>query len=362
MEFKVEAKELRSLVSELYSIAKPDSKADVKTGVALELENGLLTLRICDLQGTFYSVRKLNVAEINPGSSVADLIHLNTILSVQKGGITLELPQNDNGVLKQKRTNLTIYTIPHQVHSIDPPVDEKWHYLSEADKVARAIAQANRNRDSEDDPRYAIGGIAIQSSDGYMEVIGSNGNSISVVTTDMPLELKNQDIIVARPELATTVNTYDKNRNLNICFTDEGIWLKQNERLDLVGIVQEVYPNYRDIVDPDPISLGFLERETLLNLKSVLQKNIIESDMYGNIWLHADGEGIKIGENKEHMQDISCTSLKFDPIKIHTDSFVSLLNMFTGDIDFEINNDSNHLYMRRDEQFAVLVIEDMKND
>jgi len=163
MKFEVDAKELGTLVGELASIARPDPKADVKTGIALELEGTVLKLRICDLQGFYYSERTINVTPYKEGDVVLDLLHFNNIMSVQRGTAEIDVEPNDNGTLIQDRTNLTVLGLPYSVPKLDPPTDG-WHYNDEIDSLSTAISKANRNRDPNDDPRFAIGSIAFKIS------------------------------------------------------------------------------------------------------------------------------------------------------------------------------------------------------
>lgn len=358
MQFKADARELRALVGELNSIVRPDSKADVKPGVSFELKGTVLQMRVCDLQGTYYSERTINVDPIKEGSVVLDLAHLNNILSAQIGTLEIEASGQDNGALKQGRTNLVLFTLPYDVHKIDAPKDG-WHYNDEAAPIVIAVAKANRNRDPDDDPRYAIGGIAFQKHDGKLEVVGTNGISISAVLTEMPFEI-DQDLIVVRPELATILGTYEKGRNLSLAITDEGLWLKQNERLDLTSIVTEPYPNYHEIVDADAINCGLLDREACIRLRNVVQKGVVGTNQHGHVWIKADGTGIIVGNERDHIQDIECSVLNLPPISVMADNLASILNMFSEDIDVSMNKDKTHLYLEQGNQFALLLIEDSK--
>jgi DNA polymerase III sliding clamp (beta) subunit (PCNA family) len=361
MKFKADARELRGLISELSSIAKPNPKDDVPTGVALKLEGPLLTMRICDLQGTFYSIRELQVDMEEEGEVVVDLAHFNKILSVQQRSIELDFTESKNGTLKQGKTRLTITVLPHSIHELDQPIVDDWYYLDEALPFTKAVVKANRNRDPEDDPRYAIGGIALLSNNGVLEVVGSNENSISVARTNLNFT-HTKDLVVARAELATVLNTYEKDRNLNIALTEEGIWLRQNERLDLIGTVDELYPDYREIVSANGTPCGYLDVNTIKNIKTILQKDIIETNDFGHIWIKAGENNIQIGIDKHHTQSVEYSELKLPPICITGDSLTSILNMFDSDVTVEINKEDNHLYFNGKDQFALLLIEDMKDE
>ena len=177
----------------------------------------------------------------------------------------------------------------------------------------------------------------------------------------MPFNIED-DLVVVRPEIATILSTYEKGRNLSLALTDEGLWVKQNERLDLVTTTPEPYPNYHEIIDPDPISCGLLDREACVRLKNVVQKNIIGTNQHGHVWIKADGTGIMVGNDRNHRQDIECSVLKLSPISMMADNLTSILNMFNEDIDVTMDNEKSHLYLEQGKHFALIIIEDTKED
>ena len=159
MQFKADARSLRALVSELASIVRPDPKADVQAGVSFELEGTVLLMRVCDLQGTYYSERTLNVEPIKEGAVVLDLAHLNNIINVQVGTIEIEAKGQDNGTLIQGRTELAIFTLPYDVPKIDAPTDG-WQFNDEAAPIIICSSKSQQKQRSRRRPQICHRGYS----------------------------------------------------------------------------------------------------------------------------------------------------------------------------------------------------------
>ena len=363
MKFRCDARTLRTAVSELTSIVRPDPKTDVRPAVSLGAHGNRMTLRVCDLQGAYYAERELTIEnlEVVDWEAVADLAELNNILSVQLDKIELEL-HTEVGFLRQGKTELSIPMLPYKVLKIDPPALEQWYFNDETEPIVAAVSKANRHRDPNDDPRYAIVGIAFQNTDGYLEIVGTDGVSLSAVKTDMKV-VGMQDILVVRPDIASVLSTYEKGRSISLAVTDVGVWIKQSERLDLIARINETYPKYQDLVDENPVRCGTISNEELTRIKSVVQRGVVGTTDHGCVWLKAVEGHIHVwGRSDKHVQAVPTPEVEFPSLCMMADNLVSVLNMFNQGVDVALSNDGQRLFLSHENQFAIMFIEEVRDE
>lgn len=355
MKIKVDPKQLRKLLSELLPFAKlaKDDK-DART-VKVKTDNGLLEMYAGDFKNNHYVERTLPVTVLEDGEAGLEIRQTLDVLTTIDTEVELTIGAGQSGSIRSNKTNLPLRGSVDEVMRLYPP-DTGWVTIAQTGQLIAAAARAEKGRRQDDGLYYDIDGICILPTDKGTELVCTDKNHL--IAVGGITEHCVSEMIVAQPHLAKALSYYNKKEPIELCVQRPCIWIRQHGKLNVVGMLKgDMFHDYHDILDPDPIVLGGMEQVDAQKIVTLIRKKILEPNPLGLITLSGSDNTLTMcGKYKKYQYACDMEGIELERTACNADGLATMLAMFDGIVTLKYSKKEEQLYLTDDNQLAIIRI------
>lgn len=359
MKVKINAELLRGLFSELLPFAKTLKNVETKEvsrSAHLVARDGVLQIYTGDFRYNYYGERYVRAHIIQEGEAGIEIAQAIDVLGVLDNEIEIEIQAGLSGHINTGLTTLPLRGSADPIKRIEPP-SVGWVTIDKADNLIQAAAVADRCRRQDDDLQYDINGLCLLPTPQGLELVGSDGNHLMAVATNIPNCI--ESLVVCQPNLAKALSVFDKKHIIQLLISEGCIWIRQEGRLNTIGrLAGDNYPNYLEIVDSNPNNLGILHIDDIGKLNNVIRKHILEPTPQGLIRLYGENNTLFLnGRNKKFQFASRVDGIKLPPIACNANGFAKMVSLFDASIELQWSQKMEHLYLKQGRKFAIISLE-----
>lgn len=357
MKIRVDSKDLRSTLGEVSPFAKLHKvDKDVSRTAILKAEAGRLKIHSGSMSENFYVERTMEVEVLEEGTAAVELGQTSDALSALDGMVELNLSRHESGTVKKGDSVLPIRGSMDQVLSMEVP-EEGWMRVSTADSLVKAAQVADKCRRQDNDMEFDLGGICLLPTDNGLELVGADRNHLIAIRTDA--ENCVDGMTICNPNFAKALAVYDKAGELYVKATEDCVWIKQGNRINVVGLLNNgTYVDYRQIVADNPTRIGLIDTEYTGKVVNLIRKQILKPTAHGLIRLSGAEDNLVIqGRHQNFKFTIPTEGIELPAIAVSASGLAKLLNLFDAAVELKYSQEAEQLYLQQGRKFAIIGIE-----
>lgn len=330
---------------------------DVSRSAIIRTSRNQLIAFTGSLQENHFAQRTLEVETITEGEAGIELSQTIDTLGAMNGKVELNVPRYQSGTVKRGNTILPIRGSVDEILELEIP-ETGWSMVGQADTLTKAAAVADRCRRQDDDLQYDIDGICLQASENGIDLIGADLNQMIVVKTDAAAVLEGR--IVCSPIVAKALSMMDRRDELYIKVEENCLWLKQGGKINVVPLLSgEIYPDYREVIDPRPRAVGLIDTDDTNRLVSLIRKEILKPTAQGLVRLRINNGELEVyGKHQEFKFTCNTGDGSLEPIAVSASGLTKLLALFDAPIEVKFSAQEEQLYLSQGRKFGILAVEE----
>jgi DNA polymerase-3 subunit beta len=323
MKFTIEVKTLKTVFKYVSRVIQKNNTETQKNNISISvsndnlimtLTNNLLTVKYeVKLDGQCYSC---DAGEVN-----VDFFKFKGIVD-KLNSETLDLVKSEDGTelsLTSNRSKFTLKLIEFEEYPVID-IDGEYNTFKISKKTLLTLIDKTLFAAAKNDVRFFLNGLSFNFNNGYLNVAGTDGYTLSYIKTELDCEQDNFNFIIPNKTLDDVCKMLPLgDEEITINFNNGKIEFLVSDFLSITSILIEgVYPNYLDVIPGN----GNLEtRVNKLNLKEALiSAKFLSNSKYKGVKLEILNNSIKISSKNEY-QDKSIIDVDAEYVTYKGDNF-----------------------------------------
>lgn len=264
MQLTVSRETILDGLQKVQSIVQSKTPLPVLANVLLETENDQLSLTTTDLSVSIRTTVEANV--IKPGSTTLPARKVFSIFR-ELNGQEIEIEVDDEDV-STIRCGSSVFKLMGKAEDEFPSLPEfdsgKQYSLEQVD-FCRMLQQTSFAA-SHDETRYVLNGVLLSFKEDKLTVVATDGRRLALVEheCEFPSDAE-ADMILPSKTVNELIKTLNDEGSLSIRATDKQIAFEFEGILIVSKLIENTYPNYRQVIPASTEHRVTIERELLLN-------------------------------------------------------------------------------------------------
>lgn len=303
MKFKIVRSKFLEGLKFVQNVVSEKSTLQILKNVLLECEGQNLVLTTTDLD---ISIRATVPCEIDePGVSTLPVKLLSDVISsVCEGVIEVSVDANENAVIRAGRTKFKIAGLPAADFPRLPTDEEANSYTIEQatlKEMFRKVAYAA----SQDDTRKTLKSVLMSFREKKLTLVATDGRRLAKVETplDFPVDFEN-DIVLPIKTVQEVQRLLTGDETVEIKLQKSQVCFKINAVVLYSKLIDETYPNYKQIIPPEFKENIEIDRQSFLEAierVSVIDKFQSTKLVFGDGKLTVLSAANEIGEARDEV-------------------------------------------------------------
>ncbi len=264
MKFKIARSTFIEALKGVQNIVAGKTSLPVIQNVLLEAEGNELKLTTTDLDISIRWVCECEVLEKGSTTLPVKLL-FSSISTVEEGEVCVEVDSSDKATIKAGSAKFKISGISSESFPVLPSEDVNSVYkISEVNlhEMMRKVSYAA----SQDDTRKTLKGVLMSFKDEKLTVVATDGRRLAL--TEMEIEFpKDSEIDIVLPSKAVTelLRSMNGKGEVNIKVEKSQICFSVGNLQMFSKLIEDTYPNYRQVIPADTAEKVIVDRLLLLN-------------------------------------------------------------------------------------------------
>lgn len=264
MKFKITRSAFIEALKGVQNIVAGKTSLPVIQNVLLEAEGKELKLTTTDLDISIRWVCECDVIESGVTTLPVKLL-FNTISTVGDGEVCVEVDRTDKAVIKAGSAKFKISGIAASSFPRFPEegVDSVYRIN---EKNLREMMRKVSYAASQDDTRKTLKGVLMSFRDEKLTVVATDGRRLAL--TELEIEFpKDSEIDIVLPSKAVTelLRSMNGEGDVNIRVEKSQISFSVGKMQMFSKLIEDTYPNYRQVIPADTVEKVLVDRLLLLN-------------------------------------------------------------------------------------------------
>ena len=264
MKFKIVRSKFLEGLKSVQGIVAGKGSLPILQNVLLEAKGGELTMTTTDLD---ISIRASVACEvINEGGSTIPVKFLfNAISKVVEGDVEVETDDKDRATICAGNAKFKFAGMPESEFPKLPQDENAYSYkIPQATfkDMLRKVAYAA----SQDDTRRTLKGVLMSFKEQKLTMVATDGRRLALVEheVEFPQDAE-KDIILPSKAVAELQRTLNGEGELEMMVQNSQICFKVESLMVYTKLIDEIYPNYRQVIPVDERQEILVDRQLLLD-------------------------------------------------------------------------------------------------
>ena len=231
--------------------------------VLLEAKDGRLLMTTTDLDVSIRSVVECEVEHGGATTLPAKLL-AGTISKVAEGPVVLESDGQDRAVIK---ASSAVFKLAGMSAADFPklPEDQDTFAYSFSQMTLREMLRKTAYAASQDETRKTLKGVLMSFKDGKVTMVATDGRRLALVEheTDFPAEAE-RDVVLPTKVVAELQRALSSEGDVKVTIEKSQVSFNLGNTRIYSKLLDEVYPNYRQVIPSECAERVVVERKVLL--------------------------------------------------------------------------------------------------
>lgn len=318
MKFICERESIIKEISISHEIISERNTLSILSNVLLENVDNTLTIRATDLKVSFVS--RIPVDTVTPGSTtvLCDKL-LGVLRSLPEGEVSFDI-QDDRMVItpvKQKKINFKLRCIDARDYpEFKVPGDD---FFSISQKTFIDMIDQTIFAVSDDETRYYMNGVYMESSERGMTMVSTDGRRLSYISREVQGDIPSfQPIIIPTKFLHLLRKLSSREGDISLCISDSYLFADFDSHHLSSTLIEGQFPNYRRVIpDTHELSCVMSTREIAEALKRV---SLLIDQHSKKLFMDISSDSIVFSSEESDIgnakEEISC-SYNGEPVRMY---------------------------------------------
>jgi DNA polymerase-3 subunit beta len=243
------------------------SNMSILSNVLLQAQDGILTIRATDLKVSFETTVSVSVVEPGITTVFCDKL-LGILRSVPSGDIEFEQnPQStgENFVIrpKFKKIDFRLRSIPADKFPEIQTQAGDGYFAFPQDQFIEMVSQTVFAV-SDDETRFFMNGVYVESDEGKLVMVATDGRRLSYIGVDLPNGLGDFPGVIIPPKVLNLVRKLATGEGtLQMAVSDKHVFFAFGNHLISSALIDGQFPNYRRVIPENQHYSVILEKAEL---------------------------------------------------------------------------------------------------
>lgn len=306
MKFKIVRSRFLEAIKSVQNIVPSKGSLPVLQNVLIEAESGKIRLSTTDLDITINTEAECDV--VDAGASTLPVKYLFNMLSkAEECEVEVTIDRNEKAEIKAGSANYKLTGIREADFPRLPKGEDEYGYKIEQ-KILKEMLRKVSYAASQDDTRRTLKGVLLSFKDEKLTMVATDGRRLALVEHELefPKDYE-KDIVLPSKTVTELQRNLGENEIVEIVVNKTQICFKLEKSVIYSKLIDEVYPNYKQVIPNDALEQIIIDRVSLLNAlerASVMTMDEAQSIrlVFENSKLTISSAASDIGEAKDEVE------------------------------------------------------------
>ena len=308
MKFVSNKADILKEISIAQEIISSRNTLSILSNVLLETNDNSLTIKATDLKVSFETSIPVDTAEPGTTTVYCDKF-LGILRSLPDGDIEFEQQDQRLDIRPMfKKIDFQLKSIPSEKFPELQEISEDSYFEIPQKDILEMISQTIFAV-SDDETRYFMNGVYMESVDGKLIMVATDGRRLSFISKPVDPSIKTFDGVIIPPKILTLIRRLSSGEgNISLAVTDKSAFVKFDNQKLSSNLIEGQFPNYNRVIPESQdyeIVVDKAELVEALGRVSLLveqkSRRIFMTVNENNILLHSEESEIGVAR-----EEISC--------------------------------------------------------
>ena len=264
MKFKIVRSKFLEGLKSVQGIVASKGSLPILQNVMMDAKNGALTLTTTDLDISIVASVPCDVL-VEGSSTIPVKFLFNAISKVVEGEVEVETDGNERATICAGNAKFKFAGLP-SADFPKPPVDEEAFTYKIQQATFKDMLRKVAYAASQDDTRRTLKGVLMSFKDQKLTMVATDGRRLALVEQEVEFpQDAEKDVILPSKAVSELQRTLNGEGELEMVIQKSQICFKVESLMLYTKLVDEVYPNYRQVIPVDERQEILIDRQLLLD-------------------------------------------------------------------------------------------------
>ena len=264
MKFKIIRSEFLEGLKSVQNIVAGKGSLPILQNVLLEAKGKELKMTTTDLDISITSQSKCEVQEIGLSTLPVKLL-FNAITKVAECEVEVEINANEHATIKAGNAKFKLAGMPESEFPKLPKDEEAYAYVipqATLREMLKKVAYAA----SQDDTRRTLKGVLLSFKDSKLTMVATDGRRLALVENELEFpKSAEKDIVLPSKAVAELQRSLTGEGDVSVMVQKSQICFKTESMTLYTKLMDETYPNYRQVIPAETAEHIAVDRQLLLD-------------------------------------------------------------------------------------------------
>ena len=264
MKFKIIRSEFLEGLKSVQNIVAGKGSLPILQNVLLEAKGKELKMTTTDLDISITSQSKCEVQELGLSTLPVKLL-FNAITKVAECEVEVEIDANEHATIKAGNAKFKLAGMPESEFPKLPKDEEAYAYVipqATLREMLKKVAYAA----SQDDTRRTLKGVLLSFKDSKLTMVATDGRRLALVENELEFpKSAEKDIVLPSKAVAELQRSLTGDGEVSVMVQKSQICFKTESMMLYTKLMDETYPNYRQVIPAETAEHIAVDRQLLLD-------------------------------------------------------------------------------------------------
>lgn len=264
MKFKIIRSEFLEGLKSVQNIVAGKGSLPILQNVLLEAKGKELKMTTTDLDISITSQSKCEVQELGLSTLPVKLL-FNAITKVAECEVEVEIDANEHATIKAGNAKFKLAGMPESEFPKLPKDEEAYAYVipqATLREMLKKVAYAA----SQDDTRRTLKGVLLSFKDSKLTMVATDGRRLALVENELEFpKSAEKDIVLPSKAVAELQRSLTGEGDVSVMVQKSQICFKTESMMLYTKLMDETYPNYRQVIPAETAEHIAVDRQLLLD-------------------------------------------------------------------------------------------------
>lgn len=264
MKFKIIRSEFLEGLKSVQNIVAGKGSLPILQNVLLEAKGKELKMTTTDLDISITSQSKCEVQELGLSTLPVKLL-FNAITKVAECEVEVEIDANEHATIKAGNAKFKLAGMPESEFPKLPKDEEAYAYVipqATLREMLKKVAYAA----SQDDTRRTLKGVLLSFKDSKLTMVATDGRRLALVENELEFSKSaEKDIVLPSKAVAELQRSLTGEGDVSVMVQKSQICFKTESMMLYTKLMDETYPNYRQVIPAETAEHIAVDRQLLLD-------------------------------------------------------------------------------------------------
>ena len=264
MKFKIVRSTFIEGLKSVQNIVAGKGSLPILQNVLIEAIGKELTLTTTDLDISIKSRVECTVIESGLSTLPVKLL-FNTILKAPEGEIEVDIDAKDKATIKAGSSRTTLNGKPEaEFPRMNTDEDSSEYTISST--VMKEMLRKTAYAASQDDTRRTLKGVLMSFKEGKLTMVATDGRRLAMVENEVEFPINaEKDIVLPSKAVQELLRSLSGDDNMKVVVQKNKICFELNNVIIYSKLMDDAYPNYRQVIPKDTAETIKIDRQKLLD-------------------------------------------------------------------------------------------------